>query len=173
MNRWRLEAESIRDTMLVVSGKLELKMHGPTFPSKQKEDYDFHYAGMRRGVYAPIFRNSIPELFEVFDFANPSMVVGSRSVSTVASQALFMMNNAFVIEQSRHAAERLWRELPKAEDATRIERAYRLALGRRPTAAEVKLARQFVGSAEETTRIEIWGEFYQVLFASLDFRYID
>ncbi|MBT4867215.1 MAG: DUF1549 domain-containing protein [Planctomycetaceae bacterium] len=173
MNRRRLEAESIRDTMLVVSGKLELKMHGPTFPSKQKADYDFHYTGMRRGVYAPVFRNSLPDLFEVFDFANPSIVVGSRSVSTVASQALFMMNNEFVIEQSQHAAERSWRESPKAEDRTRIERAYRLALGRRPTAAEVKLAHEFVSSAEETTRIEIWGELYQVLFASLDFRYID
>ena len=173
MNRRRLEAESIRDTMLVISGKLELKMHGPTFPSKQKADYDFRYVGLRRGVYAPVFRNSLPDLFEVFDFANPSIVVGSRSVSTVASQALFMMNNEFVIEQSQHAAERLWREIPKAEDRARIERAYRMALGRRPTAAEVKLASEFVSSAEETTRIEIWGEFYQVLFASLDFRYID
>ena len=111
--------------------------------------------------------------FEVFDFANPSIVVGSRSVSTVASQALFMMNNEFVIEQSRHAAERLWKRFPKVDDRARMERAYRLALGRRPTTAEMKLAREFVGSAEETTRIEIWGEFYQVLFASLDFRYID
>jgi hypothetical protein len=173
MNRRRLDAEPIRDTMLVVSGKLDLKMSGPTFPSNQKVDYDFHYVGLRRGVYAPVFRNSLPELFEVFDFANPSMVVGSRSVSTVASQALFMMNNPFVIEQSQHAAERLWKELPKADDATRIERAYRLVLGRRPTAAELKLAQQFVASADDTTRIESWGEFYQVLFASLDFRYVD
>jgi hypothetical protein len=128
---------------------------------------------MRRGVYAPVFRNSLPDLFEVFDFANPSVVVGSRSVSTVASQALFMMNNEFVIEQSRSAAERLLKELPAVDDRARIERAYRMALGRRPTVAEMRLAREFVGSAEEATRIEIWGEFYQVLFASLDFRYID
>ena len=173
MNRRRLEAESIRDTMLVISGKLELKMHGATFPSKQKEDYDFHYKGMRRGVYAPVFRNSLPDLFEVFDFANPSIVVGSRSVSTVASQALFMMNNEFVINQSRHAAERLWKDFSKADDRTRIERAYRVALGRSPTVAEMRLATEFVSVAEEATRIGVWGEFYQVLFASLDFRFID
>ena len=60
-----------------------------------------------RSVYVPVFRNSLPEMFEVFDFADPSMVTGRRNVSTVAPQALFLMNHPFVMEQARLAAARL------------------------------------------------------------------
>jgi len=173
MNRHRLEAECIRDTMLMVSGQLQLEMHGPTFAADCKEDYDFHYDGLRRSVYAPVFRNALLEVFEVFDFADPSIVVGRRSVSTVPTQALFMMNNPFVVAQSRRAAERLWHELPAADDEQRIERAYRLTLGRRPSAAELQLSLDFVGRADESTRRDVWGELYQALFATLDFRFVN
>ena len=57
-------------------------------------------------MYLPVFRNALPELFEVFDFADPSIVVGRRNVSTVAPQALFLMNNPFVLEQAQAAAKR-------------------------------------------------------------------
>jgi hypothetical protein len=173
MHRRRLEAECIRDTMLMVSGRLDLQMYGPTFLPDRKEDYDFHYEGLRRSVYAPAFRNALLDIFEVFDFADPSIVVGRRSVSTVPTQALFMLNNPFVIQQSRWAAERLWNELPTATDEQRIERAYRLVLGRRPRAAEMRLGLEYVGEADASTRLDIWGELYQTLFASVDFRYVE
>jgi len=172
-NRRRLEAEAIRDTMLCVAGRLSSNMHGQTYPESLKVDYDFQYAGPRRSVYAPVFRNSLPQLFEVFDFANPSIVVGRRSTSTVAPQALFMLNNPQVIELSRQSAALLWNELPMASDRQRVERAYRLSLGRLPTSSELRLALEFVAGADESSRIDVWGEFYQALFASLDFRYVD
>ena len=98
----------------------------------------------RRSVYCPVFRNALPELFEVFDFADPSMVVGRRNVSTVAPQALFLMNHPFVLEQSRHAARRLLAETEPGDDDRRIERAYRLALGRPPSERERRIALEFL-----------------------------
>lgn len=172
-NRRRLEAEAIRDTMLSVAGRLSSEMHGQTYPESLRADYDFQYTGPRRSVYAPVFRNSLPQLFEVFDFANPSIVVGRRSTSTVAPQALFMLNNPQVIELSRQSAALLWNELPMASDRQRVERAYRLSLGRLPTSSELQLALEFVAGVDESSRIDVWGEFYQALFASLDFRYVD
>ena len=172
-NRRRLEAEAIRDAMLAISGQLDLTMHGRTYPARQKEDYDFQYKGNRRGVYAPVFRNSLPELFEVFDFADPSVPVGRRSTSTVAPQALFMMNNPAVIEQARSAAQRIWLEMPRESDAGKIHHAYRLALGRRPTQTESSLALEYVNRQNPKEASEAWNEFFQALFGSLNFRYVD
>lgn len=172
-NRRRLEAECIRDTMLAVSGELDLTMYGPSFPTGRKADYGFRYDGNRRSVYVPIFRNALPEIFEVFDFANPSMVVGDRATSTVAPQALFLMNNPWVLEQSQHAAKRLLQEMPEADDLRRVDRAYRLTLGRSPTQREAQLTLQFVQNASEEQPVEVWAELFQTLFASIDFRYVD
>src|SRR5262249_51051627 len=87
-NRRRLGAECLRDTMLAVSGRLTLDRGGPTYPAKLAADYHYQHTDTRRSVYAPVFRNALPELFAVFDFADPSMVTGQRNVSTVAPQAL-------------------------------------------------------------------------------------
>ena len=173
MNRRRLEAECIRDTMLAVSGELQLEMHGPTFPSERKEDYDFRYEGLRRSVYIPVFRNALPDVFEAFDFANPSVVVGGRSASIVAPQALYLMNNPFVIARSRWAAQRLCEEFADASDAQRIERAYRLTLGRSANEAERRLALEFVKANDGTAELDVWSELFQALFGTLDFRYLD
>ena len=129
MNRRRLDAECLRDTILQVSGQLRLEMGGPAFPGDLAEDYAYKDAGTRRSVYVPVFRNALPEIFEVFDFADPSMVVGRRNASIIAPQALFLMNDPFVVEQSKHAARRLLAE-PGLDDPGRITRAFVLALGR-------------------------------------------
>ncbi len=94
-------------------------------------------------MYLPVFRNALPEMFEVFDFADPSMVTGKRNASTVAPQALFLMNHPFVLEQAKHAAARLLAE-SHADDAARVTRAYRLALGRAPTDGEREVAKRFL-----------------------------
>jgi hypothetical protein len=167
-NRRRLDAECIRDTILTVSGRLRLDMGGPTFPADLNADYGFRPTDTRRSVYAPVFRNALPELFEVFDFADPSMVVGRRDVSTVAPQALFLLNHPFVMDQARQAARRLLAE-PGLDDPARIVRAYRLALGRPPTEAEQRIGRKLVAEGGEET----WALFFQVLFASVDFRYVN
>jgi len=118
-----------------------------------------------------VFRNSLPEFFEVFDFADPSVATGRRNSSTVAPQALFLMNHPFVVDQARQAAARL-RSEPDLDDAARISRAYRLALGRAPTEAERAIALKFIGSQADSAD-KAWAQFYQALFASLDFRYVN
>lgn len=79
-------------------------MGGRSFPGELAEDYGYQDIGTRRSVYVPVFRNALPEIFGVFDFADPSMVVGHRNASTVAPQALFLMNHPFIVEQVRAAA---------------------------------------------------------------------
>ena len=171
-NRRRLEAECIRDTILVVSGQLSLDRGGSIFAPGLASDYTYRHTDTRRSVYSPVFRNALPELFQVFDFADPSVSTGRRNVSTVAPQALFLMNNPFVLDMSRHAARRLLAE-DWSDDSQRINRAYRWTLGRLPTDAERRLAVEFLGEAPSSRREDAWGQFFQVLFASLDFRHVN
>src|SRR5439155_7018441 len=136
-------AECVRDTMLVVSGRLRQDAGGRTYPAKLTADYGYRHDDTRRSVYAPVFRNALPELFEAFDFADPSMVTGRRNVNTVAPQALLLMNYPFAIEQAKAAAARLLNG-PVTDDAARIERTYRLTLGRPPTLGEWRVALAFL-----------------------------
>jgi len=169
-NRRRLDAECIRDAMLFVSGQLSDERGGPSFKPTLSADYGFSDSGTRRSVYVPAFRNALPEIFEAFDFADPSMVVGARNASTVAPQALFLMNHPFVREQARTAARRVLGErLPTGE--ARLQRAYRLALGRVPTASELVMAQRVLSTNGESA--EAWTDIFHALFASADFRYLN
>ena len=180
-NRRRLDAEEIRDAMLWTSGQLDLTIGGPVVgaagtPATTSE-YGYVFTDLRRSVYTPAFRNRRLELFEVFDFADINAPTGQRAVTTVAPQALFLMNHPFVIEQARHAAQRTLREVA-GDDAARIERAYRVALGRSPAARERALALEFVaattgGEVDDATRLEAWTQLHQSIFACVDFRYLE
>jgi len=99
------------------------------------------------------------------------VTTGSRNVSTVAPQALFLMNHPFIMEQARYSAQRLLAE-KDLDEAGRITRAYRLALGRPPSEAEQRIARRFLGDRQADPQ-KTWAMFYQALFASLDFRYVN
>ena len=174
MNHRRLDAEAIRDTMLSVSGALNLEMGGATFPASLKTDVGFQFEAPRRSVYVPIFRSSLPELFEVFDFANPSLVTGRRDISTVAPQALFMMNHAFVRTQARLTANRLLSN-PQLKESHRIDHAYLQVLGRHATEAEVSLSQEFLKAVIDKTekgQVEAWTQMVQSLFSTIDFRYV-
>jgi hypothetical protein len=171
MNRRRLDAECLRDAMLCVSGRLERTAGGPTIRKGTTSEIAYHFDDTRRSVYAPIFRNKLLELFEAFDFGDPNLVTGQRNVSTVATQALYLMNNPFVMEQARYAAKALL-DMPNLDDAKRIDRAYRLALGRLPTPRERDIALKFL-SASSDERSAAWEQFYQALFACIDFRYVN
>ena len=168
-NRRRLEAECIRDTTLSVSGQLDLARGGLTFPATLAADYGYKATSVRRSIYLPLFRNSMPEMLEVFDAADSSTVTGRRNAGTVAPQALFMMNNPFVLDQSKHAAARLLAE-KHADDATRLTRAYRLALGRGPTDGEREIAARFLKGKTEK---DAWAALFHALFASAEFRYVN
>jgi hypothetical protein len=156
MNRTRLDAESIRDTMLSVSGQLDLTMGGPSdrqffFKDDHSPVYDYtrfdvdSKAGHRRSIYRLLVR-SVPDPFmDSLDCADPSQLVAKRNTTLTALQALATLNNPFVLKQCEAFAARL-QTMDKHLDS-QIEAAYRLALARPPTAAERKqltaFAREF------------------------------
>jgi hypothetical protein len=109
----------------------------------------------------------------VFDFPDPNMVLGRRNVSTVPTQALYMMNSPFIMAQARHAATLSLKDA-NLKDAERIDLAYRKTLGRLPTARERELALSYVSPAMSVeARLMAWERFYQTLFACVDFRYVN
>jgi len=103
----------------------------------------------------------------VFDFGDINQPTGLRATSTVAPQALYLLNHPFVAEQARLAAEHTL-ALP-GTDAERITAAFRKALGRAPTPAELAKCQRFL---TESPSSESWAELQQTLFACLDFRYL-
>ncbi|MCX7665976.1 MAG: DUF1553 domain-containing protein [Gemmataceae bacterium] len=168
-NRRRLDAECIRDAMLVISGKLDPTRGGPTFPENLSSDYGHKTSSLRRSIYLPMFRNALPDTLEVFDLADPSMVTGKRNVTTVAQQALYLMNHPFPLQQAQATAEKLLVENYPNEDA-RIIAAYRLILGRLPNEKERGLAQKFLQGKEAKPA---WTSLVHVLFATPDFRYVN
>ena len=190
MNRRRLEVEAIRDSLLMISGQIDLTppANSPVLNMSRGFDLgrgrngapaDYSVKMRTRSVYVPVMRNFIPPMFEVFDFPEPSETKGLREVTTVPTQALFLMNSTWVIEQSKHAAERLLADA-SLTDAARVTRVYREALGRAPTAEETKQALEFMkvssvaadtGAEPATAHQTAWGRLYQALFASAEFRY--
>jgi hypothetical protein len=174
VRRKRLDAECLRDAMLSVSGNLVMEIGGQTIPPETASDFGYVDRGHRRSLYVPVFRNSLPELFEVFDFADPSVVVGQRNQSTVAPQALFLLNDPFVKEQAQAAAKRLLSDTAASDDE-RITSAFRRTLGRPPDLQERELIRAALASGEKSPegRLRTWTKVFQTLFATLDFRYCD
>jgi hypothetical protein len=169
-NRRRLDAECIRDAMLVVAGDLRHVHGGRTFPAGLTADYGYRATDPIRSVYLPAFRNAVPDLLAAFDMADPSVVTGRRNVSTVAPQALALLNHPFVIEQARLAAGRLLAE-GRSDDSALIDRAYQLTTGRPPTASERQAVLRHLNAAAD--RREAWTAVVQALFASVEFRYVN
>lgn len=172
-NRRRLEGECLRDAMLVCGGNLDVTPWGPGFERSLVSDYEFQPRGTRRSVYLPMFRNRMPEVLEAFDQADPSLVTGGRGTSTIAPQALLMMNHPFVREQAEKTAARLIEEV--REEDPRVERASRRILGRKPTAGETEAMRRYLRWEAESGGDELrrWTGLVQGLFASADFRFVD
>ena len=153
-SRLRLDAEQVRDALLVISGRLDPTMRGPSvmqfvFHDPNKEVAPrIEYAGfdpdspasLRRGVYRFLFRNVNDPLLEAFDAADPSLSTPRRNVTITPQQALSLWNSRFVLRQCEHLASRLEREAPDLP--TRLDRACRLAWGRSPEHDELALLRR-------------------------------
>jgi hypothetical protein len=151
-NRVRLEGEVIRDSLLAVSGRLNAAMGGPgVFPPVPAEAAQGSQAWkaspdprdhVRRSVYVFARRNLRYPFLEAFDLPDSSLSCPKRERSTTATQALTLLNAADVSEAAKALAARATAGAPTQEE--RVALAYRLALGRRPTAAELRLAREFL-----------------------------
>ena len=166
-HRKRLEGEAIRDAILTISGQLDPARGGLTLHKPGKYDLNYEIKSRHRSVYVPWLRNSTLDLFEVFDVANPNLVVGRRPVTNLPTQALFLMNNPFIREQAAQTAQRLM-----AEKAT-VEQAYQLILSRPPSESERLTTVGFLGEFPPEEQEEAWTQLCQTLFACLDFRFID
>lgn len=148
MNRARLDAEALRDAVLHISGKLDLKMGGPSAqqfvmtpglhatPNVDYAKFDVDSpASYRRGIYRFVFRTLPDPFMDSLDCADASQLTPARSVSMTALQALAMLNNQFMVRQSEHLAARVMKM--KKELPAQISTAWELALGRPPRKSEL------------------------------------
>lgn len=172
----RLEAEAIRDSMLMMSSELDRGvergvLEGITTlspsPEALKRNREIYEASTRRSVYLPIVRTNVYQMFSLFDFPNPAFPTGNRHATTVPTQSLLMMNHEWVAEIAQKMAARLLER--SSDDGGRVEYAYRLAFARKATAEEVGSAVEFIsnfGKAEGASREDAWAAFCHLVLLS-------
>jgi len=167
----RLEAEEIRDSILAVAGTLNEQMLGPSVPpyiSKfqdgrgKPESGPLDGAG-RRSIYIQVRRNFLTPMFLAFDYPLPVSTIGRRSISTVPSQALILMNDEFMELESRQWAKKL--EAEESDPRRRVTSMYEAAFARPPEDWEIADALEFV-------RTGTWADFAHVLMNSAEFIYV-
>lgn len=172
----RLEAESIRDTLLFVSGQLDETMFGPGVKphltdfmagrGRPAESGPLDGDGLR-SIYLTVRRNFLPPLFLAFDYPTPFTTIGRRGTSNVPAQALSLMNNPLVIQQAGAWADRLLAE-PHIDAAGRIHAMYESAFGRPPREEELAAGLAFVAADDRQS----WADYAHVLFNVKEFIYI-
>ena len=189
-NRRRMEAEVIRDSLLAVSGQLDLTPGGAPLPHENFVNLSFDgksrdpalYDSRRRSVYLPVLRSALYEVFASFNFPDPSVMSGQRASTTVPPQALFMMNSRLMFKAANRLAERLLSDSGWS-DAERITRAYELVLSRPPAEAETQEWLEFLGrydrlqpneiDAPDARRQAAWQSLCRVLLSSNEFVYVE
>jgi cytochrome c553/plasmid stability protein len=132
-NRHRMSAEQIRDSVLFVSGAIDLRVGGPSLTLTP--------LASRRTIYGRVSRYKLDEFLQLFDFPSPSQTAEQRFSTNVPLQRLFFMNSDFMQQHAERLAEQLADE---PDDAARIEKVYRRLFGRAPTADEIKTGRDFL-----------------------------
>jgi hypothetical protein len=183
--RRRLDAETLRDTMLFITGELNPQ---PAIGSLiQHRDVlinelpSLHQPSTRRSVYLLMLRNSMPPELTPFNLPDATTVVAQRDSSALATQSLFLLNNAFVIEQARHFAMRLIKTFD--ENEKRILQAYLHTFGRYASITEIQRGLDFLREADSMLvstqtdhsrrELDTWAAFCQALLASNELRYVD
>jgi mono/diheme cytochrome c family protein len=180
----RLEAEAIRDAILVVSGRLDRTTGGPGVLPHLTE----HQVGRgrpasgpldgngRRSVYLAVRRNFLNPMFTAFDYPTPFTAIGRRSVSNVPAQALVMLNNPFVLQQAELWAKRVL-ALPTLTDSQRVGVMYEAAFGRPPGAEESAAALEFLAEVGrehgKPGHPEAWADLAHVLFNAKEFIFVE
>jgi hypothetical protein len=190
-NRRRMEAEAVRDSLLVVSGDLDHRMGGTllTTPNRKYVTSTANvnpvvYESHRRSLYLPVVRSALYEVFQAFDFADPSALTGKRQSTTVAPQALFMMNSRFVSERARSLAQRLLDD-NTLDDRDRIQQLYLDCYARPARPHEVQRALDFVdkyssratggGEVRDASdiRLKAWQSLCRAVVAANEFIFVE
>jgi hypothetical protein len=172
-NRRRLDLEAMRDTLLHISGRLDLAMQGR--PIDAVNDL----SATRRSVYGLVDRQGLPAVFRAFDFASPDQSAERRPRTTVPQQALFSMNSPLVISQARALAARP--EIAAAPTLeSRVSALYRLVFARVPDAAERAAARRFLpdsasleGKPDDRSQLSHLQQLAHVLLMTNEVMFID
>jgi mono/diheme cytochrome c family protein len=164
MNRRRLDFEATRDAMLAVDGRLDGRIGGPPMPALTGPGAN------RRTLYGFIDRLNLPGLYRTFDFADPNATSPRRDQTTVAPQALFLMNHSFAIDSARALLNRPEVGGTRDTDA-RVDRLYRLIYARAPTAEDVAMAREFL--AAHPADSDSWPALVQALLMANEFVFVD
>jgi hypothetical protein len=162
MNRRRLEAEEIRDSLLTVAGQLEPNRGGPGFTDPGVPKRTLYLMSVRTGPNTSDFGR-------LFDRADPGSIVAQRGQSIVAPQALFFLNDPFVADLAKALATRIAREEPWSVDA-RIRRLYALTLSRPPTTAETDLGRRLL---TPDGSVDPWERYCHLILCKNEFLYVD
>lgn len=179
----RLEAEEIRDAILAVSGRLDKTMFGASVPpyltssmeGRGRPGASGPLDGKgRRSIYLGVRRNFLSPMFLAFDYPVPFNTMGRRSVSNVPAQALVLMNNPFVVEQSKLWAERVAAQNQSAQ--AKIQEMHLAAFGRPAKPSEVANALEFLKSQAATyappNEARAWHDLCHVLFNVKEFIFI-
>jgi len=190
-NRRRLDAEQIRDALLMFSGRLDLSVggrhpfpHRLTYFYRQHDPFSETHETNRRSVYMLQKRLEKNAYLDLFDGPDGNLHVGERDASTTTLQALFFMNSEFVEEEARRTAARLLAANDSGGLDRRIEQAYRLVFGRIPEVEETfRAAQYFASTAEELRKLSpelsrdadllAWGGFLGSMLSSNEFLFVD
>ena len=164
-NRRRLDAEALIDSILFVSGNLDLTVGGPSVELSKD--------CRRRTVYAKISRHKRDVLLGMFDFPDPSISSEKRNVTIVPLQQLFFLNSELMLLQAETLAKRLQEDT--STDTVKIQKAYRLLFGREATRREVSVGLDFFreSQTESTSRSLAWQHYTQALLTSNEFSFVD
>lgn len=168
-NRWfgrfvprRLEAETIRDAMLFVAGQLDRTAGGSA---------DDDFTSLRRSLYIQTARWDRSSYSMLFDAANPDSSTEKRITSTVAPQALLLLNHDFILNQAKSLTNRLFEQVPD-DETKRVQFAFQLLYGRPVHDDELSIARKIVGSSSNEDRSG-WIDLAHMLLCSNEFVYLD
>jgi len=190
MPRRRMEVEELRDSLLAVGGQLDPTMGGRPLRSEPFQNLSDGaasrqpalYQSLRRSVYLPVLRGALDDVFRTFDFPDPAVSGGDRATTTVAAQALFMMNGRLMGEASQHLARLLLFD-SSLSDRDRLELACRRVLGRSAAADELaewesflaryQSAASLAAESPEVRRRLAWQGFCRALLGSNEFVYIN
>ena len=185
----RLDAEILRDAMLCASGEIDMDRPrgsmvataGDTVVGQRLSPELINREVTYRSVYLPFVRDGMPEALALFDPADPNLVTGERESTNVPGQALYLMNNGFVLRRGEVMAERLIKEADKPRE--RLELAFNLAYGRKATTLELEQAREFLwdftaaavkkGDERREAGYQALRAFCQALLISAEFRYLN
>lgn len=192
-NKGRMDAECIRDAMLVVSGDMDFSRRPGSLVADKgnksvslfgfSKDIPSDLDGCRyRSVYLPVIRNRLPDVLGLFDFAEPGLVTGNREVTNVPPQSLYLLNSPFVRERAESLAKRV---LEKSTDpAQQVDYAFQLCFNRPPDADENRTGLRFMSqiqrlkdvktaNSKDADHLKVLTNYCQALLSTAEFRNLD